>query len=547
MSNLTDQLANFSLPVFIEKHGITNELGQKLDFYNHRFMWDVYNDMSPKQVCLKAAQIGFSTMAILKSLWLCGAKGMEVIYTLPTSGNIKDFVSSKVNRMITGNPILGSWTKDKDTIEQKQVNGHIISYRGSFVENAALMISADLLISDETSRSDQKILEQYASRLQHSRYKWEWYFSNPSVPGEILDLNWKQSNQKKWHIECNCQSGTQVTKPGWRVLDEDCVNYKDEVFQCPGCHKIISDDDRRMGEWIPTQSITKEGEVPEFTGWWIPVWLYPKIDVKYIKKQKKKDPAYFANFVAGLPHDTPGSRVDAHTIQKIVTDDINPQDGRVIIGCDTGASLVKYVIGNNKGIWHYANDRNYVNLRRIMTYDYPDSILMIDQGGDLIGNRQLQEDFPGRVFLCYFGNTNNSMNLARWGENDEKGKVVIDRNRTIQLVVDELNDKRIPLQGTFDDWYDYAMEWERLYRTKDENSQHVVVYDWVKSSTPCDHPFSTTYWRTGIDKFYDGQLGTIISPKKLKEEPLSTGTSINIQAILDKLRDGNSDWRSEGV
>lgn len=537
--NLLDQLANINIIVFIEKYGIQNELGRKLDFKDHRFMVDPYLDMSPKQVCLKAAQIGFSTMAILKSLWLCGSRGMEVCYILPTAGDIKDFVSSKVNRMIQGNPILGTWTSDKDTIEQKHVNGHVISYRGSFVERAALMISVDLLIADEVSRSDQKVVEQYASRLQHSEYKWEWYFSNPSVPGEVLDIKWGESDQKKWHVKCEC------SEP--RVLDEDCIDYKNDVFRCPDCNTLITDDMRRMGEWKPTQFVTKSGQKPEFSGYWIPVWLYPRISAEYVRKQKKtKSAEYFANFVAGLPYESPGSRVDLNTIRRIVTPTINPQDGRIIIGADTGAGMVKYVIGNARGVFYYAEDKNYENLRHLLKVTYPEAILMIDQGGDLIGNRELQEEFPGRVFLCYFNRPAAAMKLVKWGEGDESGKVIIDRERTIQLVVDEMNQQRIPLQGTFDDWYDFGVEWERLYRFT-ENVDNETLRTWKKSSTPCDYPFCMVYWRAGLSRFMEGTSGALIKPREEKKNTELVGAGgvvIQQEEIRAWLRGDSSDWRS---
>jgi hypothetical protein len=44
-------------------------------------------------------------------------------------------------------------------------------FRGTKTERAALAISADLNIHDEEDRSDQQVIAQYSSRLQHSNYK----------------------------------------------------------------------------------------------------------------------------------------------------------------------------------------------------------------------------------------------------------------------------------------------------------------------------------------------------------------------------------------
>jgi len=46
-------------------------------------------------------------------------------------------------------------------------------FRGTKTERAALAVSSDLNIHDEEDRSDQQVIAQYSSRLQHSNYKWE--------------------------------------------------------------------------------------------------------------------------------------------------------------------------------------------------------------------------------------------------------------------------------------------------------------------------------------------------------------------------------------
>ena len=147
---------NLSIHLWIAQNKIKNEKGLKIDFRNHLFLYDVYNDFSPKLVCLKAAQIGFSTMAILKSLWLAKHRGIDIIYTLPTANDVNDFVSGKVNRIIVQNPCLQDYVKDKDTIEQKRVGNNVIYYRGTWTEKAALMVSSDLNIYDEEDRSKQE-------------------------------------------------------------------------------------------------------------------------------------------------------------------------------------------------------------------------------------------------------------------------------------------------------------------------------------------------------------------------------------------------------
>lgn len=94
--------------------------------------------------------------------------------------------------------------------------------------------------------------------------------------------------------------------------------------------------------------------------------------------------------------------------------------------------------------------------------------------------------------------------MAKW--NDVDKSVLIDRDKIIQLVVDEFTERRIPLQGDAQDWMDYWKHWSRLYRTVEENNMGIQKFHLAKSDTPSDYPFSTFYWRVMIDRFADAAV-----------------------------------------
>ena len=98
---------------------IKTEKGQPIEFKNHRFLKDIYDDWTPIQTVRKASQVGFSVMKILKSFWGAKYRNFNQIYCLPTFSDVSQFVPSKVNALISQNPLLAQWTQDKDTIFQK--------------------------------------------------------------------------------------------------------------------------------------------------------------------------------------------------------------------------------------------------------------------------------------------------------------------------------------------------------------------------------------------------------------------------------------------
>lgn len=497
----TEQLKAIStsnINVFNELYKIKNEQGLPLDFHNHLFQFDIYNDFSPEQSCMKAAQIGFSTMAINKSLWLAKYKKMDIIYTLPTQGDVYDFVGGKVNRIVAQNPIMQDFVKDRDTFEQKRVGENVIYYRGTFTSRAALMVSSDLNIHDELDRSKQDVVEQYASRLQHSKYQWEWNFSNPSAEGHGVSKSWERSDQKHWFIKCSkCSKRQYMSWP-------ESFNMDIPAFICKHCHKELSPEDRRVGGWI------KKFKDKPVSGYWIPLFIAPWVKAEKVRDLfNEKTEEYFYNFVLGLPYAGSGNKVSEDTILKNLTSEVNTQEGRIVIGVDTGAKI-HLVCGNKQGLFYQSEDSDYQDLERLMNR-WPKSIVVIDQGGDLIMPRKLREKYRGRVFLCTYSEDRKTMQLVRWGKKHESGAVIADRNRMIQLVIDEFTDKRIQLQGTENDWHEYIQHWKNIYRTSEENNLGVMKRKWERSGA--DHlVHATVYWRVGMDKFGGGD-GLIFTPE----------------------------------
>lgn len=519
------KLQQLSLRAFIQENKIRTEAGEVLDFHKYRFMRDVYSDRSNLICCMKCAQIGFTTYEILKSAHECKNDMIDILYVLPTADDVKRFSGGKTNKILAQNPAMQEWTKDKDSIEQKQFGKNTIYYQGSWTERAALMITAKKLIVDEYDRCKQDIVEQYDSRLQSVADPKKAFFSNPSKPDYGVDLWYQKSDQKKWHVTHSC--GRQF------VMDESCINYKLEIYQCPHCKGEISDEERRMGEWIATST-------GEWSGYWIPLWIAPWMPASKIAEAKRdKTPEFFANFVAGLPYLNTNDMLSEVMLDSNLVNRVNDQTGRIIIGVDTGHNI-HYVLGNKQGIFFHgyinsvaennASDapvRNYDpydELERLLTR-FPQSIMVADQGGDLIGIRKLQSKYKGRIFLCWFTKETRTQQIIRWADGDEYGKVLVDRNRAIQIVIDEIKDKRFPIWGTKEEWAPYFKHWLNIYRvreTQGEVDDPQYNWRWVWKRKGADHfALATIYMRVGLDRFAQDLAQVISSRDSFSDLPIA--------------------------
>lgn len=526
------KLEDISIHAWIQQHQIKTEKGVMLDFKDHLFLFDPYTDMSPKLVVYKAAQIGLSTLQIFKTFFIAKKLGLDVIYTLPTQDDAATFVDGKVNRMIANNPVLQEYTQDKDTIERKRVGKGMLYYRGTFTKKAAIMVTADVLVHDEEDFSDQDVVADYESRLQHSKAGWHWHFGHPSTEGVGVSKYWKRSDQKHWFIKCpKCNKEQYLSWP-------ESIDIKTEKFVCKECGGEITDNARRKGRWVAKY------KDKEYSGYWIPLMIAPWVSAKRILEYyRDKTDEYFFNRVLGLPYVGSGNRVTRDDIMGNLTSEINKQKDRIVIGVDTGIEL-RYVVGNKDGLFYYGQTKKYEEIEYLMKR-WERSIVVMDAGGDLIGSRQLREKYPGRVFLAHYSQDRKTMQLIRWGKADESGNVVVDRNRVIQIVVDEFKDRRIPLQGTDADWQDYWLHWNAVYRMQDEDSLGVIRKKWLRSGRD-DWVHATVYWRVGMSRYGTESAGIFGDDElKFKESPTIDESgrmpAINPNELIGSPKE--EDWR----
>lgn len=471
-----EEAAELYPSLWIEKYDIKTSNGIPFEFHDHKFMLDIVNDMSPLQVGLKPPQIGWSESKIVKTFYVADKKGKDIIYTLPTATDRDDMVSSKVNRIIAQNPILQKMVKDHDTVGQKSVGSHLIHYRGTFAAKQAMMVSSDLNVHDEVDASDPSVITQYETRLEAKAGGWRWYFSHPSLAGHGVDIYWQQSDKKEWFVTCpTCLAEQVLTWP----QNIDTVKGS---YICSSCKGSLSDDSRRNGVW----KATAEGI---FSGYHVSQLMCPWISAENILEKysdPRKDSQYFWNYVLGLPYVGSEDKIDPDTVLKNVTSLVNEQEGRIVIGVDTGLPIY-YTLGNEHGIFYYGKCKPpenghdpYTELEALLKR-FPRSVLVSDQGGDLIGIRTLQSKYPGRIFLCYYRKDRKNSEVIRWGTGNNYGTVTVDRNRMMQLMVEQLRDiGRIPLNGTPNEWKEWASHFGNIYR-KAKETPLGFEYVWERS------------------------------------------------------------------
>lgn len=507
MDDLKQKLINSSALAWVEYGDFVNENDKPLEFKDHFFMMQLYNETSPDLVCMKSAQVGFSVFAILYSIHKAKHHKFNVIYVLPTRNVVKDFVTPKVNPLIRKNPEIEKYVT-VDSVNLKQIDDRFIYYRGAFSDVEAITISADWVIADEFDRSDQNVLVTYQSRLQASEHGWFWRFSNPSVPNFGVHELYSASDQMHWFVTCG--SCGHKAYMNFEVVHDDIkphyVDQEREVYACGNCGKPLADDDRRYGEWIAKFPGRKR------RGYHISQLFMPWVSAEKIMEQfRESDAQFFNNFVLGLPYVAAEYVIDRSSIVAIATPD-KPRMDNLILGVDNGVTK-DWVLGNQSGIIGYGSTESWEDIEdMIRRYN---CITVIDANPYPNIPKQLAENYPGQVFIHYYKQDTKNLGITQWGEGDKRGVVYSDRTKLLDLVAGEINNQEMSIFIGERELEKMIYHCENMYRSVTTTTQGIEKGAWLTKPNKPDHLLHClAYWRVGKMKLKSKGSSGVVNTRK---------------------------------
>ena len=521
---------NNSIMDWIVRNEIKNEKGEILDYSKHLFLLDILTDWSQEIVIKKAAQIGGSLTFNLKVLFAIQHFKLNVIYTFPTSSDVSEFVVSKTNKLLQANPQVFKELAT-DNVERKEIDGRFLFFKGTVSDTAPIMTSADLLVHDEVSRSDQKTLEDYKSRTKASVYKGRWLFSNPTTEKDILDQQWKISDQKEWFITCQKCKFEQILK--W----PDSVDLNRRCFQCVACKNALSDEERTKGRYV--------AQYPERTvsGYHMSLLMNPATTAEEIIKDSEGDQEYFYNFILGEPYNPGDLRVTRSTI----LDNWTPKSlvtGNYYLGVDVG-NIKHYVLGSEKGV---------IKVGRFSAWSELDDLIriykirggVIDSNPDNTMARYYVETYPTQMLMSTFSQSaNNPQALVWWGEDDKSSTVYSSRDRVIDKLIYEIVNARILFGLASDyDFREYLKHWETLRRVKETNNAGIERYVWASVNNEDHYCFvkgTLVLTDKGNRNIEDIKIGEQVLTRQGYKKVLHNGvTQRNAEVVKAKLSNGKT-------
>ena len=147
--------------------------GQPFTFHRHEYLKEPYQDNHPHIVEEKAAQMGLTSKAMLKTVYGARYGGYRgILYLFPSRSDVLDFSKGRISPLIDDNPdTIGSWLKDTDAAGIKRVWNSFLYLRGMQSRVGLKSIPVDFVIFDELDEAPQNAIDMAMERMSHSEYK----------------------------------------------------------------------------------------------------------------------------------------------------------------------------------------------------------------------------------------------------------------------------------------------------------------------------------------------------------------------------------------
>ena len=400
--------------------------GKPFAYDRHEYLLEPYQDDHPHQTEMKAAQLGLTTRAMLRSLYKCRyASFRGVLYLFPSRTDALDFSKSRISNLIDENKdTIGKWLRDTDSAGLKKVWNSFLYIRGMHSKVGLKSIPVDFVIFDELDEAPQNSVDMAMERMGHSEHRLVLQLSNPTLPDYGIDKAFQETDQRYWLLKCEkCGEYTclEDTFP-------DClVTANGHVIRA--CHKCESELNPSIGQWV-----AKHPSVTDKRGYHYSQLFSHFINPGDILHQFRttNNLTDFYNLKIGNAYVEAQNRLSVQEVLGLCgTEGIVSQDkGPCFMGVDQGKNL-HVVIGKRHPqkagkIIHLEVYRDWEELDRLMT-SFRVIRCVVDALPETRNARAFAERHRGKVFLNYYNQ--HQKGSYKWNEQE----LIVQCNRTESL------------------------------------------------------------------------------------------------------------------
>jgi hypothetical protein len=422
--------------------------GKPFSFAGHEYLRTIYDDTSPHVVLSKAAQIGGTTWAILRSIHAC-LTDLNVIYFFPTRTDVLEFSKSRVGPLLAENPFLSRLMTETDTAGLKRIGEAHLYLRGMQSSVGMKSVPADMVVFDELDETAPAAKAMARERLAHSEYKRVIELSNPSLPDYGIDEQYQKSDQRHWTIRCgSCGHWTALDREFPVKLGEEVriILPHESGAYYRACPKCTAELDLAAGEWV--------ADFPErpIHGYRISQLFSSTVDPGEILSEYRttRFPDRFYNLKIGIAWADLGRRLDVASVLSLCNDEA-PVESAVtddcVMGVDTGRDLHAVILGDEGD--DPAGRRRLIHLAVCQDFEELDSLMsrfrvdrcVIDGLPETHATREFARRHEGKVFMNFFNE--HQRGAPHWDA--QSGIVQVNRTEALDASRTAVRDRRLVL------------------------------------------------------------------------------------------------------
>lgn len=482
----------------------------------------ILRDESQTIVCPKGAQMGLTTVFLVKSGHSVVKRQWTVLYLLPLKAGSIPFVQRRIDPMIDSSEELSAEFNRVDNRNMKvTVDGAAWFIRGTNIHSELREVPADVLVLDERDVANEENLGDAYARLDGSQVQRAYELSTPTVDGYGVygEDGWKASDQMQWWVPCPSCGSMQVlsfedsVQPNLGDTIDDC----EQSCRCTHCQHPWTDDERASanarGEWVPANpgasirgyhisqlnSPTKSLCHPKFG-----------ILVNWFKGQtdagKLKD---FYTLGLGLPYAAPGDRFSVELLDRNRRDYLSGSIGvgSLCIGVDQGHDFLHVTIDLVEGAGAFKTTRtlNVLTIRsdgvrtkwQVLDEEvlqrYASWVCVCDAHPDKEDCEALSRKYSGRFFMGFEKDRPEQPETAVFDKPKfgEAAKVNIDRTMAFDSYIKGFLDNRhhLPKDArdlgeympgkTYNGFYNHHLQ---MVRVNQADASDRLVARWVNGN-----------------------------------------------------------------
>ena len=440
--------------------------GKAFTFERHEYLREPYADGHPHQVHLKAAQMGLTSLAMLRVIYSMRYRDFAgVLYLFPSRADVTDFSKGRIDPLILGNPdTIDKWIRDTDAANIKKIWNAFLYLRGMRSRTGLKSVPADFVIFDELDEAPQNAVDMAMERLSHSEYKEILKLSNPTLPDYGIDKAFQETDQRYWLLKCEkCGEYT--------CLEDsfpDCLRtVGDKVIRA--CHKCEAELNPSIGEWVP-----KKPGVEDKRGYHFSQLFSHYVSPGDILHQFRttSNMTDFYNLKIGIAHVEAENRLTVQEVLSLCGDQgmASEDEGPCSMGVDQGKDL-HVVIGKKHHekagkLVHIGIYKDWEELDRLMK-NFNINSCVVDALPETRNARAFAERHKDKVYLNYY----NEHQKGSYAWNEKELIVQCNRSESLDASHRDIMNRQITLPKECGVIREFAKHLHNVAKKLEENEE----------------------------------------------------------------------------